>query len=77
MCVCNCVLYFFGSSCFSLLFFSFWLQSLSGFICVVIIIIFIFLFFYFTDAVFVYRLLSQYFTVNVLVISSIVATADM
>ena len=52
-------------------FFSFPLQSLSRFICVVVVIIII------IDDVFVYSLLSLYLTVNVLAISSTVATADM
>ena len=55
------------------------MQSLSGFICVVVIIIFIlFFYFTFTDAVFVYTLPSVIiFHCGCLGYSSTVATADM
>ena len=63
VCVFNCVLDFFAPVVFHcffsffFLFYSFPLQSLSGFICVVVVIITFLLLSFFTDAVFVYSLL--------------------
>ena len=57
VCVFNCVLDFIApvvSHCYLFLKKSFPLQSLSGFICVVIILLIIFIF---TDAIFVHSLL--------------------